>query len=214
MSDRINIDSLDHKDPRFQNGIMISEAFTKCVDELRNWPHQPVAELMSLFWKLVGNRICPASIQPDVSTLSFWCEIPGGADPDKRARQMIATIICPSNWCDMLRADRYMQLGALVFQASKAKDYWNLKIPGITCTEEAFQERAYSYEAEFLNTISVFSPNSYQKQVLTKYPQGLRSVRRGLHYTSRPFPDVPPPYPMQFRSEDATQSDGPCPHVH
>jgi hypothetical protein len=158
---------------------------------------------MALFWELVGNRICPTAIS-FVPTLSFWAEARDG--------ELIAFILCPQNWVQMVKADPIMQLGGLVFNASKAKDYWNQKVPGLTDTDEDSMERCWSYEAEYLNYVSAlkpsFAPNDYQKKVMDKYPNGLRSARPGVHYHSRPFPGEGPPFPVDVHGLSAKSARG------
>lgn len=205
-----HIEKVSHDDPLYVSGKMIETTFTELVDRLRN-PQivkcPPINDLMTLLWRLVGNNICPASIMPVIPSLSFWGEIRGSGGVET----WFATIICPGKWMEMLKEDIYMQLGAMVFNASKARDYWNRKLPGYNATEKDILERSYTYETEFLNYLKredpAFTPNKYQSQVLEKFPQGLASARPGLHYEGRPFPTrreeillAGPPYPVDTRS--------------
>jgi hypothetical protein len=181
-----HIDSLPRHDPLFSSAKAMESVFTALVDRLRS-PSvchcPPINDLMSLFWRLVGNRICPASIS-SVTSISFWCEV--------KDSNYFATVMCPQNWLQMLKEDKTMQLGGMVFQASRAKDYWNRIFPGRDCPAQDSFDRACSYEAEFLNYLLAedqdFSPNVYQQQVLEKFPKGLSSARPGLHYEGRSFP--------------------------
>lgn len=203
-----NIENISHDDPLYKSGKWMESTFTELVDRLRN-PETckcpAINDLMTLCWRLVGNRIVPASIMPSMKTLGFWCEIKGD--------EWFATIICPGRWAELLKEDAYMQLGGMVFQAAKARDYWNRHLPGLNNqeTDKDMFERAASYEAEFLTFVARedrdFSPNPYQQRVLREFPEGLASARPGLHYEGRPFPDDlrevwlnGPPYPVDVYS--------------
>lgn len=75
-----------------------------------------------------------------VPSLSFWGE--------QRGVESIGMVLAPEDFYIRVLEDPYMQLGALVFNASKARDYYN----GILADFNALQQRAYAYEAEYLNT--------------------------------------------------------------
>ena len=195
-----HINELPADNPLLKNGLLVSETFTRMVDMLRNpttCRNDHINKLMSLFWDLVGNRITPTAVTT-VPTLSFWCEIKKG--------RMFACILVPINWCEMVKADHAMQLGALVFNASKAKDYWNLKVPGLSDAEQNLKARAYSYEAELLLGVPNLSPNDYQTKVLEKYYDGVATKHiAGVHYESREFPGEGPPFPLDFDSLKGSQ---------
>lgn len=196
-----HLDTIPHNDPVWQSGKLLETTFSDMVDRLRTPEHcknPAINTLMSLCWRIVGNRICPTSLMEGCPTMSFWCEA--------RDKGFFATIICPMNWCQMLKDDPFMQLGALVYNASKVKDYWNLKIPGLSDTSEDNHFRAMAYESEFLNYCKQndpsFVPNPYQYKVFEKFPNGLASAG-DLVYDSRPFPTsqaeiilAGPPYPV------------------
>jgi len=197
-----HLDNFPRTDPIWQSGKLLESTFTELVDSLRNpdsMKNPAINELARLLWRLVGNRIVPSSVMPGIPTMSFWCEIKKG--------EMFATIICPLDWPQRLKDDPYMQMGAMVFNASRARDYWNHRIIDITDTKEEQYDRAMAFEAELLcyfqQHTTDFVPNEYQKQVLEKFPAGLASAPPGLVYESRPFPDgqaemllAGPPYPV------------------
>lgn len=171
------------KGDELKSTTLIQDEFSDLVDVMRKSKYidlKPINDLMSLFWRLVGNKVCPAAISDSVPSLSFYCEI--------RANKSMAVIICPEKWHDMLIADAHYQMGAMVFAASQAKDYWNNKF--IVEKKEIIEKRAYSFEAELLNffakTVVGFKPNDYQKHVIEKYPEGIKSC--DLHYIGKDFP--------------------------
>jgi hypothetical protein len=190
-----NIDSLaDEKgsdDPEFKKYMLMQEEFSDLVDVMRKdkWlPLPSINTLMTLFWRVVGNKVTPVAMTPNVPSLSFWCEIRGG--------RSIAVIMMPKNWHDMLVQNAHMQMGAMVFAASQAKDYWNHKF-GISSRQE-IHDRAWSSEAELLHyfarTAPDFKANDYQQKLMEKYPKGIASV--DTHYVGREYDGVFPPFPV------------------
>lgn len=204
ICDMQNLWNVPPADPRWKNGKLTEETFTAMVDRLRRCSCPPIKDLTGLLWKIVGERIAPAAIMEGVPSMSFWCEVKKG--------EMFATIICPMNWCEMLKNDPHMQMGAIVFNASKAKDYWNQKVVGLDDTEESSTGRAWAYESEFLlhcQSDPSFSPNPYQRHVLGKFPKGVSSAPSGLLYPGRAFPDdvldlmaAGPPFPVDVSRYD------------
>ena len=98
-------------------------------------------------------------------------------------------ILVPMTFPDLCKKDSTMQLGALVFNASKARDFYHNKLADFRAT----QSRAYAYEAEYLLTAQKlwaqhFDPNKYQKKVMTEYPEGLVSLPNEYRYPLVPFP--------------------------
>ena len=160
---------------------LIQDEFSDIVDVMRKNKYidlKSINELATLFWRLVGNRICPVAISDVVPTLSFWCEI----KPDKRC----AFILLPEKWHDILIENPHYQMGAMIFAASHAKDYWNDKyLEG----RQQVLDRAFSSEAELLHHFSKnvlgFKPNDYQKQIMDKYPKGMKSCEH--HYVGKEF---------------------------
>ena len=170
------------KGDELKSTTLIQDEFSDIVDVMRKNKFidlKPINDLMTLFWRLVGNMICPVAIADSVASLSFYCEI--------KADKRMAVIILPEKWHDILIADTHYQMGAMVFAASQAKDYWNDKF--IEGKKEEVLERAYSSEAEllhyFANTVLGFKPNDYQKYVMKKYPEGMKSSN--LHYLGRAY---------------------------
>ena len=115
----------------------------------------------------------------------------------------MAVVMCPENWYEQLRADPHMQMGALAYVASQAKDYWNHKfitLPGEDAQKKKKEvhDRAWSNEAELLHyfqrTAPNFNPNDYQKHVMGKYPLGTLSVPH--NYVDRDYDSQFPPHPM------------------
>ena len=190
-----HIDSLKNEsgeeDPFYKSNKLMEQEFSDLVDVMRQhkWlPLPRINTLMSLFWRLVGNKISPVAMTTAVPTVSFWCEI--------RQGRSIALILVPQNWHDMLVADPHYQMGALAFAASQSKDYWNHKFrPG---TSQEVKHRAWSYEAELLHyfskTVPHFKPNEYQQKIMSEYPAGIDSV--ASHYEGRGYDGVFPPFPV------------------
>lgn len=182
-----NFKFVDRDHEAFKSSASKCESeFTELVRLMRDSSKFPVSlvnELMGLFWDLVGNKIV-LSVIANVDALMFYAEV--------QSKKSVAAVICPANWHERIILDPYYQMGGLVYSASKAKDYWNLKEPD--------HERALSYEAEVLSYFSKFAPaykpTEYQKKVVERYPGGVRDNL--THYKSRPFSFAHcPPYPYQ-----------------
>lgn len=179
--------------PYYKKIKLIESEFTDLVEVMRKekWiPNSSINVLMNLFFNLVGNKITPVGITTSVETLGFWCEI--------RGSKSFASILVPENWHDILVKDTYMQMGALVFAASQAKDYWNHKFHNYSKKE--IHDRAHSFESELLQyfsrTSSKFKANPYQQHILDRYPEGIASV--DSHYDGRMYDGVFPPYPVEY----------------
>jgi hypothetical protein len=149
---------------------------------------------LNLLWDLVGNRVVPVAATNAVASMHFMAEGKSADFSDSRA-----FILLPETYLMMVTTDSPMQVGAMAFIASKAKDYWNHRLDGKT------EKRAFSMEAQIL--LDMFEeypqleergyPNEYQKKVLAKYPEGIESAL-DAHYKTRPF-DVKagPPWPVK-----------------
>lgn len=193
-------DELGIDNPEFKKNKLMESEFSDLVDVMRkdNWlPLPAINTLMTLFWRIVGNNVTPVVMNPSVPTLSFWCEIHQSVGHQNRS---LATIMIPHNWHDLLVEDAHMQMGALVFAASQAKDYWNHKFP--SSTKKEIHDRAWSYESElfhyFVRTSPGFKANSYQSKIMEEYPNGIASV--DSHYVGREYDGVFPPFPIDVDS--------------
>jgi hypothetical protein len=161
----------------------MSDRFTSGVGFLKTvFPNQAIRELMTLVWDLVGNRITPVAMGPQVQSLSIACT--------RRLGMTQAIIFMPHHWLAMIKADPIYQLGALVYVGSQAVDFYNGKLYE---SPQESENRARAHEAEFLLThivIATSTPpmNDYQKGVLEEYPLGINTPAiRHLLYTSKPF---------------------------
>lgn len=186
-----HIDNLSKDDPRYSVGKAFEVKFTTMVEGMMNPSHLPlpaINSLMRLFWRLVGNKIVPSAMG-QVPTVSFLAEI--------RQYKSVGMVICPEDWLDKVQQDPYYQMGALVYVASQAKDYWNHKF--VPNSKKEIFARAYSYEAEWLHFLAAtdpagFQPNAYQQKLMAEYPQGIASVPS--HYEGREYDGVFPPFPV------------------
>lgn len=153
-----------------------------------------VKDALDLLWDLVGHKVVPIAATNAVASMHFFAE---GKSPDFSDSR--AFILLPESYPVMVATDSPMQVGAMVFIASKCKDYWNRKLDSNT------EKRAFSMESQILQDLfEEFPqleergyPNEYQKRVLKKYPEGIESAL-DAHYKTRPF-DVKagPPWPIK-----------------
>ena len=162
--------------------LRIQVQFTAWVAALKRFeicPNSAVNDLMKLFWDLVGQRITPAAMS-NVPTVSFAVQ--------RHGTELAGMIMCPCNWLELAKSEPYMQMGALVFTASQAKDYWNFLIPAKHLATVI--DRARMYESSFLHTmasvVSDFSPNDYQKKIMDAFPGGIDPIQtyEGMPYTT------------------------------
>lgn len=168
---------------RFRSEVIAAgDMFTRLAHVLRSSQELPeeINKLASLMWDLVGHRITPVAIGPDVVAIHFYAEIPKQGQP-------VACILCPPKWLHMVEADPIMQFGALVFAGSQARDYYNERL---AWDGKAVHSRSRAYESEFLHCVMEkypFTPNDYQKKVMEDFPKGLASLEAKFWYESKPF---------------------------
>ncbi len=183
-----NIKSLSDQDPLYIFAKQLEVEFTELVDLMRD-PNRLqiplINELMTLFWHLVGDKITPTAIT-EVHQMYFFAEV--------YATKSIGLVLCPENWCETLKSNPHYQMGAMVFCASQARDYWNHKYPDLEGTN---MNRAKAYESELLHWFAKnaesFQPNDYQQIIMECFPQGISATN--LQYSGRGYDGVFPPYP-------------------
>lgn len=165
------------------------------VDKLIKSPL--LKDACDLLWKLVGSKITPAAATNVVNSLHFFVE-----SKDKELKTARAMILLPEDFAFMSTINLPFHLGGIIYTASKAKDYWNLKIAD---DEQVIEKRAHSMEAEFLLTVIRDYPriqealNPYQRKILQKYPEGIESAL-DVHYKTRPFDEKSgPPFPVNIK---------------
>ncbi len=177
-----NLKDLPEESLRRRIGQINEAFFTEGVNVLKNagsFPNKHVNELMSLFWNLVGSKLIPLAMTKGARSLAFYVE--------RKGIDSVEMIMVPQDFYLKVLKAPYMQLGALTFIASQARDFYNQKLSD----PNAVRQRSHAYEAEYLNTLKQldggFSLNNYQIEVLNRYPKGLMSLDPSLRYTSTPF---------------------------
>lgn len=171
---------LSDEDPLLEKANFLGDGFTQVVASLRTLvDNENINRLGTLLWGLVGHKIVPVAIGPKVTTVSFL------AFKYKDLSQ--AQIILPLDWGEMFHKDPIYQAGAVVGVGSKAIDFYNNQF-----NDEAIEKRARLWEAEFLLTVlkgdPSYSLDSYQRSVVSEFPEGLRSNKAvPLLYSWKPF---------------------------
>lgn len=188
LSPGVLLEKLDAADARREPGIRMRNAFEAGVGLLaKDFPNERIRVLMRFVWDLVGYKITPVGIGPDVQSISLAMA--------EREKIPQAYIFLPLKWIEQLQEDAVLQMGALVFTGSQALDFYNQKL---VSTQDGVRQtiaRARAHEAEFLLTLKKvmpeWAPGAYQTGVINEYPEGVStpSVQPFL-YTSKPF--VPP----------------------
>ena len=172
------VETLADDDPRKASGVAVGNLVTQTVGGLRDlFPNRWINDLMGIVWDIIGRRIVPAAVGPT-------------ATPSMAVHGYKAIILLPQTWPAMMAQDPIMQVGAMVFVGSQARDFHRGLIRSIAGSEMA-KMRAKAYEAEYLKTclsLSIGSPtfNEYQREVLAMFPNGLTS-RPDLAYESGRF---------------------------
>jgi hypothetical protein len=178
----LHIEDADPADPLVKRARHIGKLFTETVIFLaKHFQSKAINERARLFFDLVGSRTIPLALGPDVKTLSF---VALGIRDTTQIET--AAIISPQEWEVMFVDDPVMQTGAVVNMASRAVDVLNKRA---ICEHDA---RAQAYEAEYLMVLQKHAPklefNSYQRQLLKRFPDGLASPEAlPFVYTSIPF---------------------------
>lgn len=155
-----------------------------CVATLMSPEVTPAPRLndaASLLWSLCSSRTICTAMMPDVPSLSFI----GLVTRDDSGRE-IGIIAIPENWLRLFAVDPWLQLGAVMYSASRARDFWSGKLREIDIVTE---RRAKAHEAEFLRFALAdeskkrFKATAYQGAVLAAFP----SFPTDLEYESVPF---------------------------
>lgn len=180
-----NAEDLPTDNPLKNMAEMVIKTFDEIVDYHRSaFPNPDINALMSLFWRLVGNKVTPTVLtNQELFGLHFYCEVHDGSK--------VAAVIVPCHWLKLVIENSIMQCGGVIFIASQAQDYYNEQYGS-----ESMTMRARVYEAEFLKTILNIIPNhklnDYQIKVLEAFPQGLDSLPDDLKYDGKPFDPTTP----------------------
>lgn len=140
-------------------------------------PDPKLNRLATMSWTLVHSRVVSTAMIPGVPTLAFMGLV--------RGEKQIGVIAIPEDWLRQFATDPWMQLGAIVYSTSKARDLWADKL-----LDGRVEERAKAFEARFLrlavsdaSTSRPFKPNDYQTKVLTAFP----AFPEEIDYEPEPF---------------------------
>lgn len=180
---------MDVRSPEFQkDAAQIQSTFTALVAALtqpQTVYSQPINDLMKLAWELVGRKIVPCAVgETPTNTMAFMVGIP----PDKE--EFEAMIICPPTWHKQVEENVVFCAGGLVYNASKACDFYNGKYLKNMLIDEDANKRAMAFEAEFYhNYPNEFEPDAYQKTVMETYPRGVEDIYE-LLYKRKPLPET------------------------
>jgi len=179
---QVNLRDLPADDPLAQVGDVCESLFTAGVDMLRSIvPNDRVRELAAVVWDLVGHKEVLVALGPDVPSLSFTA-----IRFDKADDQIKGVVLVPKTWPQMVDAEPFMQLGAILFVGVQVVDFYNKRLIG----DANAPGRCCAYEAELLRTLAqttpTWKPNDYQRQILDKYPAGLDSPGV-VRYPYRPY---------------------------
>jgi hypothetical protein len=190
-----DVESLDPNDL-----IRLSTSrFDQYIDFLRDpdrFPNSEVNKLTTLMWRLIGNHDIPITLNLDqkVPTMSFM--IVG----DRISQAPV--FILPTDFVGKIQENPAMQLGAIVFCGSQARDFWVgklIKRRSIRKVENTIR-RAYAFEADTVLTLKKLMEesgvelelNDYQNHLINQFPNGLNDLEDWLHYptpTYRIFKD-------------------------
>lgn len=165
---------LPASDPMKKIGAAIESIFGVMVDDLRRTATPPqVRQLMALAWDLFENKVVVTAIGPDVPSIHMTIYRQDG--------KMAAMVLIPKHWLQMVQANLYEQLGALVFTASQCADFYHGKG---TDDRADLVARAKAYESEYLLSVpkAALKLTGYQRGLLDEYPKGLANLATELAY--------------------------------
>jgi hypothetical protein len=166
---QVNVNDLPTSDPIMPIARQCESFFTGGVDVFRSvLPSERLRALGRVIWDLVGHKQVLVAIGPDVPSLSFTVM--------KYKGVLQGIVFFPKNWPDLIKADSFMQLGAILYVGAQIVDYYNDRLIG----DPTAPGRWEAYEAEYLRVLGQlipngWQPNEYQRDIMKKYPDGLDS---------------------------------------
>lgn len=180
---KIDLRDVPFDDPIAVLGKTCETLFTNGVDVLRSLvPNERVRALSRVIWDLVEHKQVLVVLGSDVRALAFVVQLHRGVQQ--------GFVLIPQAWPEMVVADPFMQLGAILFVGTQVVDFYNDRLIG----DPGAEPRWLAYEAEFLRTLGTWlpewSPNAYQREALAKYPDGINTAGVEL-YAYKPY--APPP---------------------
>lgn len=162
--------------------------------EERKFPNREINNLTTLLWRLIGNKHIPMTLDTSGSVSNLSMLVLG------KSGEEIPFFIMPKNFIVRVNENPAMQLGAVVYNASQARDYWTgkLVLEKKLGFNNNFHKRAIAFEAEMLITLKKVSSgvsqelelNDYQTAVLRNYPEGLKSLDPSLRYQTPPYKTI------------------------
>lgn len=153
--------------------------FDGIVDFLRDpvrFPNKEINDLMSFAWRSIGNGITPATLSI-VESFGFYLDPYGLPQfgPD-----------LPVEFEDDVKREPIMQIAKMVNIGSRIRDYNLFGQP----LDDAASKRAYAFESEAILEMKKMAEkegydlllNDILKDVLAKYPEGIKSLPSELYY--------------------------------
>lgn len=186
-----------------QTGKGVEVLFTSMVELLSSFegcPSNSINSLLILLWNLCHYKIVmQASVDwsiisqvmnlPVDSAFAFICE--------KQGDKEVPIVLVNKDLVKLFKERPIYHCGGMVFVASQCRDFYNGKLFETSNLQQNYDRtraRSLSYEAEFLITMKYntplgipFSLDDYQKWVLNKYPDGLKSLPKECVYKDKEF---------------------------
>jgi len=159
----------------------LEHVFTEGVDTLRrHHQSETIRKRCNLLWDLVGSRKIFVALGPNVPTLTIL-----GISNERG--EALPVILLPRNWIQMIRANEVEQAGAIVNIGSQAIEI----VRGNH--DKDLVERGTMWEAEYLIGLRNFTlSNDYHREVLRKWPKGIRSPGADKFLDPSERPDADP----------------------
>ncbi|HUW24358.1 MAG TPA: hypothetical protein VMW04_01890 [Patescibacteria group bacterium] len=163
------------------------DAFVDFLRDQRTFPNKPINKLVTLMWKLVGNKRIPVVL--DQWGFPSVCFAVLGNE--KRPKPLI---IIPQDFLQQVRESPESQIGIIAYMASQCRDAYANKITGKNSQE--VNRRAQAYEAETFLTLKEMAAKEgitlrlipFQEKILERFPHGLRDLPQELKYRTPPYP--------------------------
>src|SRR5574338_1648315 len=123
MGEGQKAENLPEGDPKKLKAQAMGDAFTQGVGYLKtDFPNDSIRKLMALVWDIVGHKITPVAVGPDVQSVSLAAFGNPGLPQ--------AAVFLPHNWLNEIEVDPVLQMVALVFVGSQIVDFYNRKLLG------------------------------------------------------------------------------------
>lgn len=166
LAPKTDLRDLPEGDPLAALGQTCEALFTSGVEVLRSLvPNDRIRSIARVVWDLVDHKQVLVVLGAEVPSITFTVMQRSGVHQ--------GLVLIPKACPELVEADPFMQLGAILFAGVQAVDFYNDRLVG----DRGAHRRWQAYEAELLRTLKVgvrrWTPNVWQQEILRSCPDGL-----------------------------------------